>query len=502
MKKIIIYSILVSLALVSFNSCKKNLDQFPANSIEITQAFKTMADARAWNVGNSARFRGTLYGTFMYHSDIQADQLNATLDFGNRNGNPHRWGQSFLANDGALSGPWSTYYRNISNINLALANLSSIPTVTPVEATELAVIRGNAFLGRAYYYAELITRFAKPFEPATANTDLGVPLVLDFDIKLQPARATVNQVYVQILSDISSAKTLLASVPGALGSTKFTIHSALALEARVKLNKQDWAGARTAAESVITSALYPLANNAVDINSMWKNDMNTEVITQSFVSAPIELPNTNLVYLGLVPATGKFTPDFVPSQWVVNFYDNADFRKNVYFEQKALTIQGVNYANIWCVNKYPGNSTYFTAATTNYAHRPKVFRSAELYLISAEAGAREGAATAAAALIRLNELRVARGLLPLTGLTGAPLFQAIKDERFRELAFEGFRLNDLKRWHEGFTRTAPQNLSFIQVGPTYNTLTIISDDNQFVWGLPSSELIVNPSLSAQQNPGW
>jgi starch-binding outer membrane protein, SusD/RagB family len=502
MKKIIIINIFACLAIVSLFSCKKSLDQFPADSIEVTQAFKTMADARAWNIGMYSRLRGTMYGSNMFHQDVQADQLNATLDFGNRNGNPHRWGQSFLSDDGALSGPWGNFYGNIANLNLALANLGTIPTTTPAEATELTAIRGNAFLARAHCYAELVKRFAKPYEPATANSDLGVPLVLTYDLTATPARATNKQVYDQILSDIAAAKSLLTAVPGLLGSTRFTIHTAFALEARVKLYQQDWVGARTAAETVISSAIYPLANTVGDVNAMWKTDFSKEVITQSFVSKPNELPNTNAIYLGLIPATGRFTPDFVPSQWVVDFYDNADFRKSAYFEQKALTIQGVNYSNIWCVNKYPGNPALFTGATTNYAHQPKMFRSAELYLISAEAGAREGAATAAAALVRLNDLRVSRGLLPLTGLTGAPLFQAVKDERFRELAFEGFRLFDLKRWHEGFTRTAPQSLAFIQVGSNYNTLSILPDNNQFVWGIPSRELIVNPSLATAQNPGW
>jgi starch-binding outer membrane protein, SusD/RagB family len=39
------------------------------------------------------------------------------------------------------------------------------------------------------------------------------------------------------------------------------------------------------------------------------------------------------------------------------------------------------------INKYPGNPALFTAASTNYQHKPKVFRVAEMYLIAAEADA-------------------------------------------------------------------------------------------------------------------
>jgi starch-binding outer membrane protein, SusD/RagB family len=502
MKKIFKYSVALGLVIASITSCKKNLDQFPADSIELSQAFQTLKDAKTWDAGLYSKLRGSLYGSYMFTQDVQGDQLNASLDYGNRNGNPHRWGQSFLADDGALTTVWSNHYSTITNINLALSKLGQIPTATVAEKQELDRYIGDGYMARAYYYSELMIRFAKPFEPATATTDLGVPLVLVYDINAKPARSTVKQVYDQILSDITNAKTLLATAPGLLGSTKFTIHSAVALEARVKLNMQDWAGARTAAETLITSGLYPLANTATDIAAMWKTDFSKEVITQAFVSKPNELPNTNSVYLGLVAATGKFTPDFIPSQWVIDFYDNADLRKAVYFERKTLTIQGVDYPNVWLVNKYPGNPALFTAATTNYAHQPKMFRSGELYLISAEAGARESAATNAAALIRLNDLRIARGLPVLTALTGAALFQAVKDERFRELAFEGFRLFDMKRWHEGFTRKLPQGTAYIQVGANFNTLAIAADDNKFVWGIPSRELTVNPSLTGTQNPGW
>lgn len=503
MKKINKYSFLAGLALLGLTACsKKNLDQFPADQIELTQSFQTLKDAKTWNSGLYARLRGSVYGSLMFTQDVQGDQLNASLDYGNRNGNPHRWGQSFLSDDGALTTAWSNYYSGITNVNLGLDNLGAIPTANATEKAELDRYKGDAYLARAYYYLELMLRFAKPYEPSTATTTAGVPLVLTYDINAKPSRATAKQVYDQIISDITTAKTLLAAVPGVLGTTKFTIHTAVALEARAKLYMQDWAGAKTAAETLITSGLYPLANNAVDVNAMWKTDLNKEVITQCFVSKPNELPNTNVVYLGYVAATNKFTPDFIPSQWVIDFYDNADYRKNAYFERKTITIQGVDYTNVWLVNKYPGNPALFTAATTNYAHQPKLFRSAEMYLISAEAGARQGAATEVAALGRLNDLRIARGLPVLSGLTGAALFQAVKDERFRELAFEGFRLWDLKRWHEGFTRTAPQNTAYIQVGVNFNTLSIPADDNKFVWGIPSRELTTNPSLTGAQNPGW
>lgn len=480
-------------------SCSKQLDKSPYDAINLGQAFQTIKDAQTWDNGLYAKLRGSVYGLFTYTTDVQADQLNAGLDYGNRNGSPHRW-DDFISSDYSISGIWSGYYNTITNANIAIAGYPSITGLTGADADRMKAYEGDAYLIRAYCYHQLVIRWAKAYEPGTAANDEGVPLVLTYNPNATPARATVQQVYDQVLSDIAQAKTLLAGVSGTQGATNFTIDAVLALEARVRLFMQDWAGAKAAADAVINKGTYPLISNKADFISMWTNDLGNEVIFQSEVSAPDELANANSIYLGLIPSSGKYDPDFIPSKWVVDMYDNADIRKAAYFDQKTLTVSGNDYAGIYLVNKYPGNPKFFTGATTNYQQKPKVFRVAELYLISAEAGARSN--NAAGALTALNALRTKRGLPALSGLTGDALMQAVKDERFRELAFEGFRLDDLKRWHEGFTRKDPQNLNIIVVGPQYQALSEPADAPKFTWGIPLNDMTANPSLKGHQNPGW
>ncbi|MCG1036200.1 RagB/SusD family nutrient uptake outer membrane protein [Polaribacter sargassicola] len=498
MKKLNIKNIiLLSFLLITTISCDDNLDRFPSNSIEQTQSFKTIADAENWDNGLFSTFRARVYGVNTYVTDVQADQLNATLDYGNRNGFPHRW-EGFLSTDQTIASVWQGYYSSLRNVNVALEGYPTIETTSPEEETYLNQMIGKAYLLRAFYYHRLVLRFAKAYNPSTASSDLGVPLVLNYDVNYRPSRSTIEEVYNQILSDINEAKSRLSSVSGEAGATKFTSDAVLALEARVKLYMQDWSGAKTAADLLINSGNYPLLTSQSELDDMWVNDYSQEIIMQSFVSAPNELPGTNSIYLGFSAGTGMFTPDFVPSQWVLDKFDDADFRKNTFFDSKEILIQGSTYSDIMLVNKYPGNPTLFTGATTNYAHAPKVFRIAEMYLISAEAAAM----SSGDALTPLNTLRVARNLPPLTGITGTTLLNEIKDERFRELAFEGFRLDDLKRWDEGFTRTDPQSLDFINIGPNYNTLSKDAGDYQFVWGIPSNDIISNENLASQQNPGW
>lgn len=496
MKKLKIKNIiLLPLLLVAIISCNDDLDKFPSDGIEQSQSFKTIGDAYNWDNGIFTSFRSRVYGQNTYVTDVQADQLNASLDFGNRNGFPHRW-EGFLSTDQTIAAIWRDYYSAIRNINVAISGYPTIEIKGPQDQANLDVVLGNAYLMRAYYYHRLVLRFAKAYNPTTASSDLGVPLVLSYDVNARPERATVEKVYAQILDDINEAKSRLNSVSGQQGAVKFTKDAVLALEARVKLHKQDWVGAKTAADLVINSGKYSLITTQAGLDNMWFKDATQEVIMQSFVSAPNELSNANNIYLGYSSGTGKYTPDFIPSQWVIDKYDTADFRKKTFFSAKSVLVQGTTYPNIVLVNKFPGNPALFTAATTNYAHSPKVFRLAEMYLISAEAAANIPGGNA---LTPLNTLRNARNL-PTINVTGSVLLNEIKDERFRELAFEGFRLDDLKRWNEGFTRNSPQNLNLINVGSDYNTLSKNAGDDKFVWGIPSNDMLSNPNL--KQNNGW
>ena len=339
--------------------------------------------------------------------------------------------------------------------------------------------------------------FAPDYDPATAATDLGVPLKLEYDINEFPARSTVEQVYQQILTDIEAAKPALSGVQGTPGAIYFNSDVVTALEARVKFQMEDWNGAYTAANELISSGRYPLVQNQEDLRRMWHEDFGQEDILQLYKSAPDELANTNSVYLGFNAGTGKYTPDFIPSQWVIDMYPDEDFRKSVYFEQLPVRVSGLDFDDVSLVNKYPGNPDLFTSSTTNYQHAPKVFRIAEMYFIAAESATH---VPGSEALGPLNDLRTSRGLEALTSISGDELLNAVKEERFRELAFEGQRLEDLQRWDSGFTRHDAQNLQIILQGPNFNNLSVENSNPKFTWGIPSNDITVNPNL--EQNPGW
>lgn len=485
---------------IAVSSC--DLERLPYSGIDTNSAFASYKDAKAWHEGIYSKLRASNGAIYALPQDIQADQLNATLEYGNNYGDFQRW-TTLLSSNYAIQNVWAQYYSTLANINLTLEKFSNTSFADSSQNALLQQYKGEWLLTRAHLYNELMIRWAKAYNPATAASDLGVPLLLSFNLQGKPSRATSQEVYNQVLQDISEAKNLLSQKTGEQGATTLTLDAVYALEARVKLNIQDWEGAYQAAKFIIDSNRYALYSTEDDLRTMWVNDQTQEVIFHTFMSKPDELGASPIgfSYLNYSASTNEYTPQYIPSKWVIEMYDDADIRKNIYFANLPVNIGGTSYTDLYVVNKFPGNPELFTSATTNYYHSHKIFRLAELYLIAAEAASYTPAnATEADALTALNTLRQARGLSALTGVSGTTLTQEIKNERFRELAFEGFRLFDLKRWGEGFSRHSPQNIDILVLGSDFYDKTVAATDDKFTWGIPTFDMNINENLI--QNPGW
>ena len=326
-------------------------------------------------------------------------------------------------------------------------------------------------------------------------------LATTYDIEEKLPRSTIKEVYDQIFADLGEAESKWKDIDFSKVATykdspsRFTKDAITALKARLYLNLEEWNNAITEAEKIITSGSYPLVTTKEALKTLWGSDKGTEIITHLVIDGSKEAPNTNAVYLnGYSSTDATYIPLYIPGKKVYELYHNDDFRKEVYFANHTLKLASGNFKNIYSLNKYPLTKEF--SSTGNLLHSPILFRTAELYLIVAEAGAR--GTQSDLALTRLNDLRKARGLPALTGLSGDALFEEVKDERVRELLAEGTRLTDLKRWGLGFTRSEPQDES--AVVKRYVDLTVEPGDDKFVWGIPSYDLNLNPNLV--QNQGW
>ena len=280
------------------------------------------------------------------------------------------------------------------------------------------------------------------------------------------------------------------------------------MQARVNLQKHNYSEAYNKATSLINGGNYKLASSAAELKSMFTYDKGNEVIFV-FYSSLTEQP----VAFGGQFVTDQnsnndwYKPQYIPTQNCVDMYDDADYRKEAYFlvaSDETCEIKGTMLATpVYLMNKFPGNpNLQTTAGVKNYRNAFKVFRIAEMYLIAAEAGA-NGAGDAAK---YLNAVRTNRGLEALSNVTMAD----VKAERAREMMFEAQRINDLKRWNDGFGARLPQtgknakgeSFNMIENGSGYEQLVINGGDYRFVWPIPANEIYANQNLLNQQSPGW
>ena len=168
------------------------------------------------------------------------------------------------------------------------------------------------------------------------------------------------------------------------------------------------------------------------------------------------------------------------------------------------------------LKKYLDSAIDLSASSTTKTSRHSwiTYRLGEFYLNYAEAVFRyTGSADApgewgmtareAVNMIR-NRADVQMPELP-TGLSADAFWEKYENERMVELAFEGHRFWDLRRWKEGnklgsiiqmkLTKNADGTI-------TYNRQTVNRtwDDKMYLFPIPQTELMKNPNLG--QNPGW
>src|SRR5690606_23793656 len=122
----------------------------------------------------------------------------------------------------------------------------------------------------------------------------------------------------------------------------------------------------------------------------------------------------------------------------------------------------------------------------------KIFRLAEVYLNRAEAWWHLGNyqnAVGELRKIRARAFGIAESAVVINYSNPDDLLQQIKDERRRELAFEGHRIYDIMRYKEDLNRGSDCNSATCQL--TY-------PNDRFILPIPQLELDANPLM--QPNP--
>lgn len=511
MKKI--YFSFILMGALAFSSC--SMDETPYGQLDDKTAIQKAADLRDFRNQLYSNMRGMTSGSWLYNSDIQMDEFHGLINNGNQVGTFSTG--TFTSSDGDITGSWSGCYSVIAKCNSVIENaakLSANTLFSEPDQSDFKRYDAEAHFVRAYAYFWLADHFCQSYTQADPTKEAsGLPLVTTYnpsgDIKTYPSRSTLDATFTLIEEDMKAAYEGLKAYEASGASDVATLdapnaayvssYAVEALQARVALVKGDYPTAAQKAEDVIASGKYELTDIA-DYAKLWTNDEGTEVIYRPIMS-PTELGGSNgSPYISSSETSAYYIPTFA----VLSMYDENDVRFDAFFKlYRGLNVEGNNYA-AYVLNKFPGNTALRTGSTNNIMNMSKVFRLSEMYLIAAEAEARQGNLTPANTYLKAFLAKRLEGYEP-SDYSANAILPAILAEREKEFIGEGLRMSDIRRLGNGFARYANHeenpNLNDIIV-KTGQSMSYAADDPRLTWPIPKDELDANPNMKGQQNPGY
>jgi starch-binding outer membrane protein, SusD/RagB family len=351
---------------------------------------------------------------------------------------------------------WGSIYNTVYLANFIIERL---PQVSGVTAAQRDRVLGTAHFLRGYAYFVALYSFG------------GVPKVTDIaiDVNRNIARASESEILDFILDDYSEA---LSKVPSSTSNAafvnEFSVRAALA---KYYLYLGNNAQAESFATSVISSNEYLLEPK---FENLVIKDFTAEAIFEVGYTLADD-PGTN----GSIGLNNLFVGrrEIIPSnQVIVSLASVESGERFSTISFNASNLKGSD--NGWSVAKYG------TADEDN--NNVVVFRLAEMYLIRAEARAKLNNLTGSR-----NDLNVLRDRAKAPAITSASqsqLIQLIEDERRFELAFEGHRWYDLVRTSRAKTVMSAFSSNW--------------KDAYELWPIPQREILNNPALAENQNPGY
>lgn len=480
--------ILSGILALSMSSC---LDKYPEDSIRMDQAINTVGDMDKLVYGIYDSFKSSaLYsGNLTILPDLQADFVYCVKGYSNAYGDIYRW-KDIKATNTDIEAVYADLYGVINNANFLLDNVDKVRanTNSDKELDKLEQCEGEAYFARALAYSELIKCFCKAYDSdEQAAKELGVVLTEHYYGNEPQKRASLKESYDFVLRDLDkAAEYLKVDVYNEIYFNEYTCH---ALRARVSLYMHKYDDAIKYASKVIGSKYYTLEKAS---SNTYTNQVNDYKYIWTYGDSPREAiwkvgftVNSYGGALGTIFDNYNYVtyrPDYVPETWVINSFDSNDLRAAAIFTTR---VTGYEHGLQWpLLSKYFGDAEFLNNNIL-HVHQPMVFRLSEQYLIRAEAYAMKGDYSKAGKDI--STLRTARysSYGGNTSMSESNAMKIIEAERVKELYMEGFRLNDLKRWHKGFERKAADQpaANFVQ-----SSLKVEKDDPLFVWPIPQHEL--------------
>lgn len=421
-------------------------------------------------------------------------------------------------------GHWVELYKAIGIFNGAIDGISNAPIDDKSKKQFVAELK---FL-RAWNYFDLARNWG------------GVPIVTKILAPNQHVpRSSLKETYDFIINDLKDCAAVLPRKSEYAAADKFRASkgAALTLLAKTYLYNEDWADAETTAKQVIDMGDYNLESSFGNLwNYNYKNGVESIFEIQNASSQVPALPANGYVTpmnsvadggWGYISVTSdlenafKSEGDSVRLQWTINRHGMpvAGDPNNLKFDGRPYTGTGApvqSKSGRFSRKRYVPKA--LRPANGLYALDDIILRFADVLLIHAEAAAMQN--HTAEALSSLKRIRDRVNLPTDMSLTGWNLINAVRKERRLELALEGDRLYDLRRWKDESGKPViadvlGPNGSFVIYNTQlstdfYETNNKAEPQNKgynfnpaihMLWPIPNSEVVSSEGV-VKQNPGY
>ncbi|MGH1518969.1 RagB/SusD family nutrient uptake outer membrane protein [Chryseobacterium sp. JK1] len=486
------------IGLWSLTSCEKDLDTAPTDQASSVEVFKTAESAETVINGTWAKFNndGTTYANIGYSTVLRAsDAMGSDVAvLRNKYGFSSTYDFTEMVNNtaGRPLFIWSMLYSAINNMNNVIAKIDG----TEGSQEKKNQVKAQAKALRAFCYLNIASFYQ--FSYLKDKTALTAPIYTEPSTTATPGKkkASLEEIYTLIKSDLTDADNLLKNYTRN-NKDKINRNVVNGLLARTYLNTGEWAKASASAK--IAREGYPLMapekysegfNDIDNIEWIWGHKQTQEQSDESYAFHFLD-----------VSSSGSYYYSFMADPYFKDLFDTNDIRYQLFSWDGLKGREGLlRYA------KFKFKSTLIADIV--------YMRSAEMYLIEAEAEARNGNVSQAVAV--LNQLKSTRKANIYSGsLAQNDVIKAVLLERRKELFGEGFSLSDIIRTQGSVERkpfvdadgkpikvqiTTPEGVTKTVDGKGHSVFSFpdqsafIPNSNYYLFSIPQRESENNPNL--------
>lgn len=492
MKKVTINKMLATVAgLFLMTSCGSGfLDKDPTDAVNsdlvpVPENAERIFNGAWYNLFESTSTYANMgYRALQCLDDMMASDIVSRPKYGFDSS--YQFNDIALSNNSRTAFAWYLLYKTIDNCNAAIS--------IEGDTEELRQSLGKSYALRAYCYLHLVQHYQ--FTYMKDKTAPCVPIYTEptTDTTVPKAKSTVEQVYQRIFDDLTTAQEYLKNYNrrGDMLKYKPNANVVNGLFARYYLLTGQWdeaakaaAAARQGYSLMTKSTEYEGFNNVSNKEWIWGHP---QTLSQS--NASYNFYYLDPTYIGgysSFMADPRFKDRFAPDDIRFPLFQ---WMREGYMGYKKFHMRADDTADI------------------------VLMRASEMYLIEAEARAREGLLDQA--VIPMNTLLNARGLADynLAGKAQQDVIDDIMTERRKELWGEGFSIGDILRtqisvvriplteeeqkvqvdcWQEDGTLAKRNPLGHWFLNFPDGTAFVPNSD-YYLYAIPKEEVDANPNL--------